>query len=326
MSTSPQTGTCPLLSPAAQSAPAVAGTGQKRVPLSRRPGFWGFLFISPWLLGFLIFTAGPMLASLYLSLCKYDMHSLEFVGAKNYQVLLTQDPLFWKSLTNTALYVLFSVPLGLTGSLLIALLLNQKVKGIPIFRTLFYLPSLVPAVASAMVWSFVFHPDAGLLNYGLSLVGIKGPAWLQDPKTALASLIIMSLWGIGGGRMIIFLAGLQGISDELYEAASLDGAKGWASFRHVTLPMLSPTIFFNMILGIIGSFQVFTSAFVMTNGGPNNATLMYVLYLYNNAFRYFKLGKASAMAWILFVILLIFTIVQFKNSAKWVYYEGGEKS
>jgi multiple sugar transport system permease protein len=286
---------------------------------------WGLALISPWLLGFLIFTAGPMLASLYLSFCKYDLHSLQFVGTKNYEVLLTRDPLFWKSLGNTALYVLFSVPLGLTGSLLIAVLLNQKVKGIPVFRTLFYLPSLVPAVASALVWQWVFHPDAGILNFALSKIGVHGPKWLQDPKTALMSLIIMSLWGIGGSRMLIFLAGLQGVSDELYEAAQLDGADGLTCFRHITLPMLSPTIFFNLILGIIGSFQVFTSAYIMTGGGPDNATLMYVLYLYNNAFRFFKLGKASAMAWILFIMLLGFTGIQFKNASKWVYYEGGEK-
>lgn len=299
----------------------------RRLPLTQRPDLWGFLFISPWLLGFLIFTAGPMLASLFLSFCKYDLHTLEWVGTKNYEVLLTRDSggLFWKSLSNTAIYVLFAVPLGLTGSLLLALLLNQKVKGIALFRTVFYLPSLVPAVASALVWLWVFHPDAGLLNYGLSLIGIKGPAWLMDEHTALGSLIVMSLWGIGGGRMIIFLAGLQGIPDDLYEAASLDGASTWNKFRHVTLPMLSPTIFFNTVLGVIGSFQVFTSAYVMTGGGPNNATLMYVLYLYNNAFRYFKLGKASAMAWILFLILLVFTVIQFRQAAKWVYYEGGEK-
>jgi multiple sugar transport system permease protein len=318
----------PHPAPTAQTqavAAAPAATTRRRVPLTRKPGFWGMVFISPWLLGFLVFTAGPMLASLYLSLCKYDLHTMTFVGTKNYEVLLTKDPLFWKSLQNTALYALFSVPLGLAGSLGIALLLNQKIKGMPIFRTLFYLPSLVPAVAAALVWQWIFHPDSGILNYGLAFFGIKGPAWLQDPNTALASLIIMSLWGIGGGRMIIFLAGLQGISDELYEAASLDGAKGWMIFRHVTLPMLSPTIFFNSVLGIIGSFQVFTSAYVMTNGGPDNATMMYVLYLYNNAFRYFKLGKASAMAWILFAILLVFTVIQFKNSSKWVYYEGGEK-
>ena len=285
---------------------------------------WGLALISPWLLGFLIFTAGPMLASLYLSFCKYDLHTLSFVGAKNYDTLLHESR-FWKSLSNTALYVLFSVPLGLTGSLLIAVLLNQKVKAIPVFRTLFYLPSLVPAVASSLVWAWVFHPDAGILNSALSKIGIQGPKWLQDPKTALTSLIIMSLWGIGGGRMLIFLAGLQGISDELYEAAQLDGAKGWACFRHITLPMLSPTIFFNLILGIIGSFQVFTSAYIMTSGGPEDSTLMYVLYLYNNAFREFKLGKASAMAWILFIVLLGFTLVQFKNASKWVYYEGGDK-
>ena len=285
---------------------------------------WGLALISPWLLGFLIFTAGPMLASLYLSFCKYDLHTLSFVGAKNYDVLLHESR-FWKSLSNTALYVLFSVPLGLTGSLLIAVLLNQKVRAIPVFRTLFYLPSLVPAVASSLVWAWVFHPDAGILNFALSKIGIHGPKWLQDPKTALTSLIIMSLWGIGGGRMLIFLAGLQGISDELYEAAQLDGAKGWACFRHITLPMLSPTIFFNLILGIIGSFQVFTSAYIMTSGGPEDSTLMYVLYLYNNAFREFKLGKASAMAWILFIVLLGFTLIQFKNASKWVYYEGGDK-
>jgi multiple sugar transport system permease protein len=308
-----------------QDQQATKVTAKRRVRLTQQPGFWGMLFISPWLLGFLIFTAGPMLASLILSFCKYDLHTLKWVGTKNYEVLFTQDPLFWKSLGNTAIYVLFAVPIGLTGSLLIALLLNQKVRGMPFFRTAFYLPSLVPAVASSLVWMWVFHPDSGILNYTLSLFGIKGPAWLLDPKTALASLIVMSLWGIGGGRMIIFLAGLQGIPDDLYEAASLDGAKGWSVFRHVTLPMLSPTIFFNLILGIIGSFQVFTSAFIMTGGGPNNATMMYVLYLYNNAFRFFKLGKASAMAWVLFAILLVFTVIQFKNAAKWVYYEGGEK-
>lgn len=297
----------------------------QRVPLTGRPEFWGYVFISPWLIGFLIFTAGPMLASLVLSFCKYDLHELQWVGTKNYEVLLSRDPLFWKSLSNTALYVLFSVPLGLTGSLLIALLLNQAVRGIALFRTAFYLPSLVPAVASALVWAWIFHPDSGLFNYTLSLFHIQGPQWLQDPMWALASLIIMSLWGVGGSRMIIFLAGLQGISDELYEAAALDGARTWASFRHVTLPMLSPTIFFNMVLGVIGSFQVFTSAYVLTNGGPDNATLMYVLYLYFNAFRYFKMGKASAMAWLLFVVLLVFTVVQFRSASKWVYYEGGER-
>ncbi len=311
----------------AQALDSLRAGKRRKVQLFDRPAFWGYLFISPWLLGFLIFTAGPMLTSLYLSFCKYDLHTLTWVGTKNYEVLLTRDAggLFWKSLTNTALYVLFSVPIGLTGSLLVAMLLNQKVKGIALFRTLFYLPSLVPAVASALIWQWVFHPDAGLLNYGLGRVGVDGPDWLQDPKTALSSLIIMSLWGIGGGRMIIFLAGLQGISDELYEASSLDGAGAWHQFRHVTIPMLSPTIFFNLVLGIIGSFQVFTSAYVMTGGGPNNATLMYVLYLYRNAFVYFKLGKASAMAWILFVILLVFTIIQFKSASKWVYYEGAEK-
>lgn len=299
---------------------------RRRRPGTGRRGSWGMLFISPWLIGFLLFTAGPMLASLYLSFCKYDLHALKWVGGKNYAVLLTRDPIFWKSLTNTALYVLFSVPIGLTGSLLIALLLNRKVKGIALFRTLFYLPSLVPAVASALVWQWVFHPENGILNNALLLLGIRGPAWLIDPHTALASLILMSLWGVGGSRMIIFLAGLQSIPEELYEAAALDGAARWTAFRHVTLPMLSPTLFFNLVLGIIGSFQVFTSAYVMTGGGPNNATMMYVLYLYVNAFHYFKMGKASAMAWMLFALLLAFTFVQFRAASRWVYYEGGDRT
>lgn len=296
------------------------------VPFYRKPGFWGFLFICPWLLGYLIFTAGPMLGSIVLSLCKYDLHTLEYVGTENYERLLAKDPLFWVSLRNTALYVLLAVPLGLTGSLLLAMLLNQKVRGIAFFRTMYYLPSIVPGIASALLWMWIFHPDAGILNAGLKLLGITGPRWLFDEHWALPALVLMSLWGIGGSRMIIFLAGLQGISDQYYEAAKIDGASNWQQFRHVTLPMLTPTIFFNLILGVIGSFQVFDSAYVMTNGGPNNATLFYVLYLYNNAFRFFKLGKASAMAWILFLILLVFTIAQFRNASRWVHYEGEEKS
>lgn len=300
-------------------------TLHKRRPLTARPDFWGFLFITPWLLGFLIFSAGPMIVSLYLSFCKYDLHTLQFVGVENYHRLLFKDPLFVISLRNTVLYVLFSVPLGLMGSLAIALLLNQKVRGQRLFRTLFYLPSLVPAVASALLWRWLLDTENGLFNYVLSLVHIKGPGYFEDPKWTLPAFIMMSLWGVGGGRMIIFLAGLQGISDSYYEAARIDGANGFQQFRYITLPMLTPTIFFNLILGIIGSFQVFTSAYIMTAGGPNNASLFYVLYLFRNAFEYFKMGKASAMAWVLFLILLGFTMIQFRNARKWVHYEGGSE-
>lgn len=287
-----------------------------------RPSFWGFLFVSPWLVGFLLFTAGPMLTSLWLSLHKYDLHSMEFVGAENYRRLFVKDPLFWKALQNTVTYALFSVPLGVAGSLVIALLLNQEVRGIRLFRTFFYLPSLVPAVASALLWQWILNTDNGALNLGLGFFGLPPVQWLQDDRWTLPAFVLMSLWGVGGGRMVIFLAGLQGIPEILYEAARIDGASSWRQFREVTLPLLSPVMFFNLVLGLIGSFQVFTSAYVMTGGGPNNASLFYALYLFRNAFEYFKLGKASALAWILFAILLLVTLVQFRISRRWVYYEG----
>jgi multiple sugar transport system permease protein len=289
----------------------------------QRPAFWGFVFISPWLAGYLIFTLGPMLTSLGLSFCRYDLASIRFVGLANYQRLFARDELFWKALWNTATYTLFAVPLGLTGSLLLAVLLNRKVKGLAIYRTLYYIPSLVPAVATALLWNWVFNANFGILNSGLRAIGVaRPPEWLQDPRWALSAFVIMSLWGIGGGRMIIFLAGLQGIPDSYYEAAEIDGAGRWAKFRHVTVPMLTPVIFFNLVLGIIGSFQVFTAAYIMTGGGPADATLFYVLYLFRQAFEQFRMGYASAMAWVLFLILLTFTGIQFWQARRWVYYEG----
>jgi multiple sugar transport system permease protein len=263
-----------------------------------------------------------MATSLWLSLNKYDLHSMEFVGLENYRRILFTDPLFWKSLTNTVMYAAFSVPLSIAGSLALAILLNQKVKGIPLFRTLFYLPSLVPAVASALLWQWIFNADNGILNLGLGWLGLPAVQWLQDENWALPAFVLMSLWGIGGGRMVIFLAGLQGISDTYYEAAHLDGASHWQQFRRVTLPLLSPVMFFNLILGLIGAFQVFTTAYIMTNGGPNNSTLFYALYLFRNSFEYFKLGKASALAWILFALLITLTLFQFRMSRRWVFYEG----
>jgi multiple sugar transport system permease protein len=290
-----------------------------------RQEFWGFLFICPWLIGFLIFTVGPMISSLVLSLYKYDLASAKFVGFENYHRLFTQDVLFWKSLKTTALYALMTVPLGVFGSLLIALLLNQPVKGVRLYRTLFYLPSMVPAVASALVWQWVFNADNGILNQGLAILGLPNVEWLQNEKFTPYAFVLMSLWGIGGQRMIIFLAGLQGIPDSYYEAARLDGAGTLSQFRHITLPCLSPVMFFNIVLGLVGAFQVFTSAYIMTSGGPNNASLFYSLYIFRNAFEYFKMGKASAMAWVLFAILLAFTLIQFVLSKRWVHYEGETK-
>lgn len=285
----------------------------------------GWLFVAPWLIGFLFFSAGPMLVSLGLSFTKYDLHKAQFVGAENYRRLFFDDPLFWKSLSVTVTYAFVAVPLGIAGSLALALLLNLNVRGQKIFRTLFYLPSIVPAVASALVWLWMFDANHGPLNRVLGFFGFAPIAWLQDQRFALAAFVIMSLWGIGGGRMIIFLAGLQGIPESYYEAAKLDGAGTWRQFRSVTLPLLSPVIFFNCILGFIGAFQVFTSSYVMTGGGPNHATAFYALYLFQNFFDYLKLGKASAMAWVLFVILLAVTGIQFWGSRKWVYYEGDQR-
>lgn len=282
---------------------------------------WGYVFIAPWLIGFLVFTAGPMLTSLFLSFQVYDLHRMDYVGVENYRRLLTVDPIFWKSLRVTMLYAVFSVPLGVAGSLALAVLLNQKVAGQYLFRTMFYMPSLVPAVASALVWQWLFNTDNGALNQFLGWFGFPAVAWLQNEHWTLPAFVLMSLWGIGGARMVIFLAGLQGVPDSLMEAATLDGASPWRRFRNVTLPLLSPVLFFNLVMGCIGAIQIFTSAYVMTGGGPNNASRFYALYLFQTAFEQFKIGKASAMAWILFVILLAITAIQFYGSRRWVYYE-----
>lgn len=309
-------------------------------PQMKRWDRWGYLFIAPWLLGFLIFTAGPMIASFALSFTDNDLSSGKFVGLRNYSDLVWKpnhvgghgDPEFYKSLWNTLYYSFFAVPLGLTGSLLLAVLLNQKLRMLPLFRTMYYLPSLVPAVASSLIWIWILQGDRGLLNQALwhifSLPGIRElhltpPNWLKSEAWSKPSLIMMSLWGIGGSRMIIFLAGLQGVSEQYYDAARIDGAGRWKTFLHVTLPLITPIIFFNMVLGIIGSFQTMTQAYVMTSGGPNNSTLLYALYIYREAFERFLMGKASALAWILFVLLLGLTAIQFRQAKRWVHYEQG---
>lgn len=283
--------------------------------------WWGLLFISPWLVGFLTFTAGPMIASLVLSFYQYNIAHAHYVGMANYERLLARDPLFWKAIFNTAFYTVFSVPLGLTGSLLLAVLLNQHLRARGFFRALFYIPTLVPAAAASYLWRYLLNAEYGLINTSLARVGLSGPDWLGSPNWAMPSMILMSLWGIGGGRMIIFLAGLQNISGSLYEAASIDGASRFQQFRHVTLPMLTPMIFFNMILGIIGAFQVFTQAFLMTGGGPDDSTLFAALYLFRVSFQQLHMGYASAMAWVLFILLAVLTAIQFFYSRKWVHYE-----
>ena len=282
----------------------------------------GYLFISPWILGFLCFTIGPMVASLYFSFTEYQLlDTARWVGWQNYRKLISEDPKFGISLSVTIRYSLVSVPMRIILALLLALLLNQRVPGIRFYRTAFYLPSLLGGVALTLIWMWIFSPAYGLLNVILKIIGLKGPLWFQSEKWALPGLIIMSLWGVGG-LMIIFLAGLQNIPLHLYEAASVDGAGPLRRFWHVTIPMLTPTIFFNLVMSIIGSLQTFAQAFIATGGGPNNATLFYALYLYQNAFQYFEMGYASALAWILFVIILALTLLVIRSSPLWVFYEG----
>jgi len=283
----------------------------------------GLLFASPWIIGFSVFTAYAIAASLYYSFCRYDILTPpHWIGLKNYSRLIVDDEVFRRSLWNTLYMVIFGLPIGLVASLALSLLLNAKVKGIAIYRTIFYIPSLVPAVAVATLWMWLLNTDIGLVNVILSKIGIMGPGWLTDPKWAKPALILMGLWGVGGSS-IIYLAGLQGIPEHLYEAAELDGAGPMQKLRHVTLPMLSPVIFFNLIMGLIGSFQYFTQIYIMTNGGLQDSTLFYALNLFNRAFVDLRMGYASAMAWILFAITLLCTLLVFKTSAKWVYYEGG---
>jgi len=289
-----------------------------------RENLLGYAWISPWIIGFLVFTLGPMVASLIFSFTNYRIiNQPKWAGWQNYTYALVEDDLFWPSLARTFQYVAISVPIGLFGSLLLASLLNQRVKGESIFRTMFYLPSLTPAAAAAILWVWLLNYKVGLVNYVLSLVGIQGPPWLGSQQWAIPAIILIGMWtGIGGGRMIIFLAGLQGVPEELYEAAEIDGAGWWRRFRHITLPMISPTIFFNMILGIIGALQVFTTAYITTKGGPGRATWFFALHLYTHAFEYFDMGYASTLAWLMFIIILVFTLIQLRLSDRWVFYAG----
>lgn len=281
----------------------------------------GAVFALPWIAGFAVFTGGPILFSIVISFCSYDiLNPARYVGLANYHWLLSQDPLFWVSLKNT-LFMVIGIPLGMAVSLGLALLLNIKIRGIGVWRTLFYLPSIVPAVAASILWIWILNPGNGLLNRFLGAFGISGGNWLQDPHLSKPAMILMGLWGAGSG-MIVWLAGLQGINESYYEAAELDGASAWQKFWRITVPMLSPYIFFNLVMGLIGTFQIFSQAFIMTQGGPVNSTLFYAYHLFNNAFRYLHMGYASAMAWVLVVLVLGLTVFQMKVAKKWVHYEG----
>jgi multiple sugar transport system permease protein len=290
-----------------------------KTPQGRRT-IIGYLFISPFILGVLFWVLYPALMAAWLSFHEWNLITpAKYVGLQNFEKMFN-DKLFWQSLKVTSIYTFVSVPLGLLLSFLLALLMNTKVKGIALFRTIYYLPSIVPGVASAVLWAWILNTDFGLLNAALNFFGVQKIAWLQEPEWALPALILMSLWGVGSS-MIIFLAGLQGIDEVYYEAAKIDGAGRLAQMRHITIPMMSSVIFFNLILGIIGSFQVFTAGYLMTNGGPQNSTLFFVLYLYRQGFQYLKMGYASALSWVLFFIILIFTVIVFKTVGRRVYYQ-----
>lgn len=294
----------------------------------RKEAISAFLFISPFLIWLVFLMGGPILAAFFLSFCKWDILTpIQFAGLDNYKEMFLGDPRFWKALYNTAYYTFLSVPLGMVLSIMVALLMNQKVRGIALYRTVYYMPSVLAAgVAMAVLWKWIFNADSGLLNYMISLLtGIPMadcPKWLASEAWSKPALIIMSFWGVGGS-MIIYLAGLQGIPTALYEAAEIDGANRWQQFWTVTLPGLSPVIFFQLIIGIVTSFQIFTQIYVMTDGlgGPADSTLVVGLYIYQKAFKYYQMGYASALAVVLFVVIMAASWLQFRYS-KWVYYEG----
>jgi multiple sugar transport system permease protein len=289
--------------------------------MKRRQTIAFYLTIAPWLLGFLAFTAGPMLLSLYASFSDWDLLTdPAWAGLGNYRSMM-EDAIFWQSLKVTASYTLLYVPLDLIGGLGLALLARPRLRGIGLFRTIYYLPTVFSGVAFVVVWMWMLNPSGGLVNLALAQFGIHGPRWLMDPKTALIALVLMSFWG-WGRSMAIFLGGLQAIPGELYESAAIDGAGVLRQFRHITLPLLTPTIFFNLVLSMIATFQTFTSAFVATNGGPLDSTLFLVLYIYRQAFEYLHMGYAAALAWALFVIILVFTLLLVRSQRFWVFYLG----
>lgn len=287
----------------------------------RENRFGGLVCALPWIFGFIVFTSGPIFFSFVISFAEYDvLHPATWNGLENYTRMFGGDHLIGVAVVNT-LFMIIGIPLGMAIGMGIALLLNVEVRGIALWRTCFYLPSIVPAVAASILWIWIFNPQAGLLNSIMASVGIEGPNWLQDPNTSKPALILMGLWGAGGG-MIIWLAGLKGISKSYYEAARIDGASTWQQFVSITLPLLTPYIFFNLIMGIIGTLQIFSQAFIMTQGGPVNSTLFYAYHLFNHAFRYLNMGYASAMAWALVAVVVVLTAVQMKLAKKWVHYEG----
>lgn len=301
---------------------------KKLLTMRRKEEIQGYLFLSPWLIGFICLTAGPMLFSLYGSFTNYDVTSrMDFIGFDNYVRMFTNDDLFWTSLWNTIYYVIFSVPLTTMGAIVLALLLNQGVPGMRLYRTIFYLPAVLSGVGVYLLWMQLLAPSTGLVNNFLALFGIQGPAWLTDPAWTKNALIFMKMWSVGGS-MLLYLASLQGVPKSLYEAAEMDGANAFQRFFHITLPMITPVIFFDIVTSLIGGFQIFQEAYVMSqngDGGPMNSLLFYNLHMWHQAFEVFDMGYAMAMSWFLFVIVLVLTLINLKLAPRWVHYEGGDE-
>lgn len=305
-----------------------ARTEQKRKWTRKRKSeaLWGLFFVSPFIIGFVIFMLGPMLFSFYGSFTNYNLTSrMDFIGLDNFRRMFTQDELFWTSLYNTAYYVVFNVPLTAIGSVFLAVLLNQKVRGIRYFRTIFYLPAILSGVAVYVLWMQLLSPSTGLVNTVLAWFGIDGPAWLFDPNWTKPALILMKLWSVGGA-MLLYLATLQNVPSQLYESAEIDGASPFGQFRHITLPMITPIIFYDVVTSTIGAFQIFQEAYVMTDSGtagPANSLLFYNFHMWNKAFVAFDMGYAMAMSMVLFVIVLVLTFINLKLAPRWVHYGGG---
>lgn len=294
-------------------------------PLARRRAGYAYLCLLPWLIGYLAFSLYPIGASAYFSLTEYPLlRGPTWIGLENFQTMLFGDDLFWKSLRVTTIYTIAAVPLGIVVGYAMALLLNQRIRGLAVWRALYFLPSIVPAVASAYLWAWMFNPDFGVVDGLLLGIGLRGPEWFGSEQWVLPAFVVMSVWGTGAG-LILYLASLQTVPTALYEAAKVDGANAWRRLIHVTLPLTSPVILFTFLTGIIGSFQTFTGAYIITAGGPDNASLFYVLYLYRNGWQYFKMGYASALAWVLFVMMLVLTLLTLWASRRIVYEEAGRR-
>lgn len=307
---------------------AVANSRRRGIgEMTRREWMAGYLFASPWIFGFVVFTIVPVAMSFYYSFCRYDVLRPPMpVGFDNYAFLLSESTKFWKSVYNTLYFTAFRVPLVMIGSLALALLLARPRRGIGVARTIFYMPSIISGVALSLIWLWIYNPKFGLLNQGLAALGLQGPMWMQSPKWSKPAIVLMGLWSIGGGRMIVMIAGLNAIPRHLYESAEIDGAGLWAQFRHITIPQLSSTLFLLTVVEIIGSFQVFTEAYLMSNGtgAPLDSTLFYNLELYLKAFTEYEMGLASAMAWLLFIGTLLVTLLIFRFLGRRVYYEAAQ--